>query len=385
MDHLPTFSQEIFDRIIELGQGDLKLLATCALVCKNWVPASRRNLFQEITISCDTINRDKWDDIQLSTQVAHYARQLRLDGSGPTVSGAHPIHYFLPFIASWNPAAIRSLWLDTVDMHPRFPTPHFFSRDITDLRLTCFVLYSYHSLFAFISALSALTTLTMDPASDARSDYRLEDHDDGSPVPPTSLTTLRLDLNEEDMEAVMIWFLTTPSPSLTDVSLVRLLPQNYVTARRLLSSIAGDLVDLSISLFPTPLEGAIFISDDLEALLDMSPYKQLRSLRLRMQHWGFWSAPWLLDCLSSLHRDMKCITLSLSRKLCRRIVKRKGRKPAPNWHQLSSILSLCRFPRLQQVRFVPRESVEQVGEFIREHYSGCNLRDASLLVVSGQD
>jgi hypothetical protein len=47
----PRLPPELVDIIIDLLHTDQKTLATCALVCKSWVPASRHHLFLEITLS----------------------------------------------------------------------------------------------------------------------------------------------------------------------------------------------------------------------------------------------------------------------------------------------------------------------------------------------
>jgi hypothetical protein len=42
---------ELIDSIIGLSRSDKAVLATCALVCRSWVPASRRRLFSQLAIS----------------------------------------------------------------------------------------------------------------------------------------------------------------------------------------------------------------------------------------------------------------------------------------------------------------------------------------------
>jgi hypothetical protein len=57
MPNLPIFPRctnlppELTDAIINLLHADHETLALCALVCRSWVPASRRHLFSDVSIS----------------------------------------------------------------------------------------------------------------------------------------------------------------------------------------------------------------------------------------------------------------------------------------------------------------------------------------------
>lgn len=46
----PTLPQELVDTIFDHSHSDRQLLATCALVCRSWVPPSRYHLFRSIEI-----------------------------------------------------------------------------------------------------------------------------------------------------------------------------------------------------------------------------------------------------------------------------------------------------------------------------------------------
>jgi hypothetical protein len=46
----PTFPSETFDEIIDHLHPDKAALATCALVCRSWLPSSRYHLFAEVNI-----------------------------------------------------------------------------------------------------------------------------------------------------------------------------------------------------------------------------------------------------------------------------------------------------------------------------------------------
>jgi hypothetical protein len=61
----PRLPPEMIDAIIDQLDADPEVLALCALVCRSWVPASRRHLFRMITITKTNIS----DTIRLLSSV----------------------------------------------------------------------------------------------------------------------------------------------------------------------------------------------------------------------------------------------------------------------------------------------------------------------------
>jgi hypothetical protein len=67
---------ELTDRIIDFLHSDKKTLATCALVCKSWIPSSRFHLFEKLHINHET-TRTFMDLLQSNNStIEKYAQTL---------------------------------------------------------------------------------------------------------------------------------------------------------------------------------------------------------------------------------------------------------------------------------------------------------------------
>jgi hypothetical protein len=65
---------ELIDAIIDAGNDDKRFLKTCGLVCRAWVPASRRRLFESVTLH----NRNTGDfDLLMQSELVTIPRHVR--------------------------------------------------------------------------------------------------------------------------------------------------------------------------------------------------------------------------------------------------------------------------------------------------------------------
>lgn len=80
---MPTFSQEIFDGIIDHLHNDKNSLRACALTCRFWLPSARQHLFHTIII--DDIHQSNLFSSALDTNpsLGIYIQALSLDDFSP--------------------------------------------------------------------------------------------------------------------------------------------------------------------------------------------------------------------------------------------------------------------------------------------------------------
>ncbi|KAH9933315.1 uncharacterized protein B0H18DRAFT_1101996 [Fomitopsis serialis] len=102
--HAPRLPPELFDAIIDHLHDDRHTLATCALVCRGWLPASRMHNFHELSIHRYSISQQPCELLCDSTStVLPYVRRLRLDLGGSSRDSASTFAFESPWLNSMLP------------------------------------------------------------------------------------------------------------------------------------------------------------------------------------------------------------------------------------------------------------------------------------------
>lgn len=248
----PIFPPEVCDIFIDLLHDDPQTLASCGLVCKDWVPASRSHRFR--TIRVNARNHQKLHKLVKSKNVTflHHVRTVEIDAQWNNHSRMVPnICNDLKKMYSVKSIKLRRMRLNQTD---RLALVHTF-HGIHDLDLSYIDFVRYDDLERFISGFFALRNLAMEVDHLSYRNVDLEEGEeyDGDEF-PVALTLRSLRLADEDegyyeMQAILDWLST-----LEDVPEVqRLIVQGatLVCARKLtlfLRRIAGSLTHLELSL-----------------------------------------------------------------------------------------------------------------------------------------
>ncbi|KAJ7596478.1 hypothetical protein C8J56DRAFT_1158557 [Mycena floridula] len=377
----PTFPQEIFDTVIDFGHDDDSFLAACGLVCTGWVASSRHHLFE--TIELNDKNKQTWVEIvnsALATVLPH-VRVVYLDGTLAPSNQIHHLGFFLPCFANLNVTSVHLCFL-------RIPSDIFLIRgpicrrifqNVVLLELDNIIADSWDEVFYFISTFNFLSSLILRPTTWVM--YRASRGQQSQITPahcaPPVLSLVHLDLHSNDMEDVLYWL--SSSSSITSVRLVRLMKGSYATSQSFLDGLSSGLEELDIQLYRAPIdeesEYGGHASQALDTLLDLSSYQRLWYLKLNLDCWGFWQAPWMLNCLFNMPRNIQHLTFFIARPLAYALI--DSNEPMFPWVDLEIILSTVRFPSLRVIEFAlglgkssPVEHLQEVQAFIHRNFKG---------------
>jgi hypothetical protein len=80
---------ELTDRIIDHLHSDKLALATCSLVCKTWLPASRHHFFQN-NIRLVPLNIHSFVELLNSSECTYFGHALHITISTATITGSRP-------------------------------------------------------------------------------------------------------------------------------------------------------------------------------------------------------------------------------------------------------------------------------------------------------
>ncbi|KAJ7769183.1 hypothetical protein DFH07DRAFT_292058 [Mycena maculata] len=79
---MKRFPSELEDTLIDFCHADATTLASCALVCRAWLPASRYHIFYAVSLTVQNVPRFL-DIISSSTSIPHLVREVALCFTGP--------------------------------------------------------------------------------------------------------------------------------------------------------------------------------------------------------------------------------------------------------------------------------------------------------------
>lgn len=206
----PVFPNELVDMIIDNAVDDLDLLASCALVCRAWVPRSRRHLFRSLLVTSEN------------------AKQLLELAKSPYASIFNHIYYFHFFDTCegvesypWNHfvyrlhelklSTARALHLSLFNWNNKFsPWIVLSFPRITNLELHNIHAMTFLDSVKFLSKFPQLRQLSLtkihfislawDPGVSANGDNRI------SPI----LTSLSIELEDVYLQAMCYWVLLSP-------------------------------------------------------------------------------------------------------------------------------------------------------------------------------
>ncbi|KAJ7599072.1 hypothetical protein C8J56DRAFT_181475 [Mycena floridula] len=371
----PVFPQEVFDIIIDSGCSDRAFLATCALVCSDWVSSSRYHLFRAITLAED--NDHKWLAMLNGATFLHKVHHVNIISKHKRRPQWTLNQYFEAFD---HPGfdSIRSLSL-TAGSVMGGTIPAF--TNITVLELERVHFPEYETIFSFCSSFNSLVTLSLIlVVSDG--DCHPEPTDHAHMSLSSQFRSLCLDLSGIPAEFVLAWLTNLVPPlMLSQLTVSNLLSRNIPAVAQLIEKLEGHLSDLTIAPSGAPrrlardLQAGERFKTDMRLLLNPSVCRGLRRLHLHIGMWAWWNSEWFIECLAK--PSLEVLILELGDHLCYELFEQMTKgdlRKGGTWGMLDAILTGSKAPQLREVHFILVRRIPDSDSFFRARLPECHSR-----------